>query len=142
MKRFISILLIFALCLAPALADDMVPNIYPGRVAPLDFDYIYAPVEALEGYVLARSGLWLKEAPDKNSENMVLVPAGTEFKLLALYANGSIRVRISLGEGFYTGYFTTDMNKIGISWYITSDPGGIIPEGKREGGGGGGRGFR
>ena len=130
MKRVLSLIIALILCTAICVAEEAAaadPTVYPGIVAPLDESYIYAPVEALDGQVLAEKGLNLRVAPDRTSDILVVVPAGAEFKLLALYANGNVRVRVALGNEFYTGYFCTDMNKIGVSWVIGSDPRGIIP---------------
>ena len=121
MKRFLSVLLALMLMLCAFAVSESSeetadPTVYPGIVAPLDESYVFAPVKALDGEVLASGGLYLHVAPDISSDVLVLVPCGAEFKLIAKYANGNIRVSLGLGKEFYTGYFCTDLSEEGKLW--------------------------
>ena len=121
MKRICSFVFALMLAFLPVAVSEVDPTVYPGIVAPLDESYVYAPVKALDGVVLASGGLYLHVAPDISSDVLVLVPCGAEFKLIAQYANGNIRVSLGLGKEFYTGYFCTDLNEAGVLYTTVSE---------------------
>ena len=129
MKRLLALLLAaLTLFMCAACAEDA--TVYPGIVAPLNEDYLYAPTEPLDGWVLGTEdavGLYLKMAPDLESDEIVLVPEGAQFKLYALYPNGNIRISVGIGDCYYTGYICTDMSEMGKKWIVSYDPAGIIP---------------